>query len=152
MIYRLRLLAQLQHGAALTKAVCAALEAAFSSSSEESDGQLMGVESFSAEFGCFVNDGKEVLLERERGGGGGQKVCVCVCKRERERKTGRETGGRGAEREREKCRESGRSRQRCWVRRCLHIEKEERQIKSETDEEGEGRKDHCKCLFIGLHL
>ena len=98
------LLAQVKHGVALTKAVCAALEAAFSSSEEESDGQLMGVESFSAEFGCFVNDGKEVLLERERGR---DCVCVCLCERERqrERERGRGVGRggwRGGEREREK--------------------------------------------------
>jgi len=45
-----------------TAAVKRALEAAFSTDGEgETDGELMGVESFSAEFGCFVNGGKEVV-------------------------------------------------------------------------------------------
>lgn len=45
-----------------TAAVKRALEAAFKTEGvQENDGELMGVESFSAEFGCFVADGKEVM-------------------------------------------------------------------------------------------
>ena len=39
-----------------------ALEAAFSAEGQQQgDGELADVESFSAEFGCFVNGGKDVL-------------------------------------------------------------------------------------------